>query len=106
VREKRGGRVVASMIAGSVAMLLIGVLNLLAEASRGAHDFLEFIPSMGPLSGKVILGYAIGAALYFVLQPLLRQRDPSIILWTWITLASLVIASLFVFTPFVRWVVG
>ena len=90
------------MIAASVTILAIGVLNFIGEASEGSKEFLTFWQGMGSLSGKVTLAYALGALVFlalFRIKPLGRQ---SLVRWTILLYGSIALSSLFLFTPFLH----
>jgi hypothetical protein len=99
--DKGKSTVVAAMIAASVTILAIGVLNFIGEASEGFKEFLTFWQGMGSLSGKVTLAYALGVLVFLVLfriKPLGRQ---SLVTWTMVLYASIAVSSLLLFTPFI-----
>ncbi|HEY5527019.1 MAG TPA: hypothetical protein VIK02_05525 [Candidatus Anoxymicrobiaceae bacterium] len=99
--EKGKSTVIATIIAASSTILAIGALNFIGEASEGFKEFLTFWQGMGPLSGKVILAYALGALVFLVLfriKPLGRQ---SLVTWTIVLFASIAVSSLLIFTPFI-----
>lgn len=103
---KKNGKPVAALIAGSLTVVAIGILHILAESVDSIHDWLEFFPRMGTLSGKVIVAYSLGIIFYFILSNFLKDKNPNIKFWTKIFILSLILASIFVFTPFVKLLVG
>ncbi len=103
---KRTGKPVAALIAGTISIITIGILHLLAESNDMVHDFLPFIKPMGGLSGKITIAYSLGILSYFILRPFLKNKNLSIKKWFYIFVLSILLASLFVYTPFVKLIVG
>ncbi len=96
------GRTIAVFIGASVSFIAIGVFNLLAEASKPIKDFLTFSDALGPWSGKIVLGYALGIIGWLLAWLFLRNRSGNIVIWFWILLVSLTIGILLVFSPFLH----
>lgn len=102
---KKTGTAVAAIMAGSFAIVMISILFVVSEASESFHAFLEFIPAIGALSGKILLSYTSGIVMFFVLRQFLKDKNPSVMKWTIISMLMLLIALLFSFTPFIEWIV-
>jgi len=99
---KKTGTAVAAIMAGSFTILLIGILFIASEASEPLHAFLEFIPAVGALSGKIIISYSAGILMFFVLRQFLKNKNPSIMKWTTVSIIILMFALLFSFMPFIE----
>jgi len=95
------------MLSGSVAIVGIGVLHLLAEGSEAAKKALTFYAPMGPLSGKVVISYVVGLILFFLLKNAWAEKNfPNLRTWLYIVIGAVLLGFLFTFTPFVHFVLG
>lgn len=94
--------VIAAMIAASLGIFLIGLLNLIGELSDGFKDFLILYSGMGPLSGKVIIAYAAGAAAFFFLFKWKALARQNLWVWTGVLLTSTAVSWLLVTHPFIE----
>ncbi|MDO8558284.1 MAG: hypothetical protein Q7S09_03810 [bacterium] len=100
------GPTIAVFIGASVALVMIGVFNLLADVSPKIKIFLTLNKAVGPWSGKVVFGYLAGAIAWFLAWTFLRGKDGNITRWFWIFFAALVIGTSLVFTPFLHVLIG
>lgn len=97
------GKALAAFIGGGVTLLAIGILNFLSEMSESIHDALEFYKPVGPYSGKITLGVLCGAIVWVILYYVLKDKEKAESKAGFIFfIASLLIATLFVFTPFIK----
>ena len=102
MKAKNSGPAVAAVVSGSTAILLITVLFILAEANEPVHDVLDFIPAMGPLSGKIILSYSSGLAMFLALRQLLKKKNPGLWRWALVSLLILALATAFSYMPLIE----
>ncbi len=101
-RNNGSSAVIAAMISASLGILLIGLLNLFAEISEGFKEFLIFYSGMGPLSGKVIIAYALALAVFFLLFRWRVLAKQSMWTWTIVLIVAIVVSSLLVTHPFLE----
>lgn len=107
--HKKNGSAAAAMIASMVAILSLGIANLISVMSKDVKLIIHeigkaWIPgaeSIGPYSGKetiMLLGWGMSwIILYFAL----RNHDVRLSLYTIIFIIGVGIATLFVWNPFV-----
>ena len=97
----------AALIGGAVAIFFVGFFQFLAEASSDIKPFLTVHSGIGPLSGKVLYGYAIGLAAYFLAYHFLKnKKNIDISRYFYAFVIILIIASLLVFVPFTDLLLG
>ena len=97
----------AAMIGGAVAIFFVGFFQFLAEASSDIKPFLTVHSGIGPLSGKVLYGYALGLAAYFVAYHFLKnKKDIDISRYFYAFIIILIISSLLVFVPVTNLLLG
>jgi hypothetical protein len=88
--SKPFGPVAAVFLATGIAAVVLGLLTVLAEASEGISDALQWNARVGPLSGKTIGAVVVFAIVWVVLHQVWKTKDPDprkVFLWTWILLA-------------------
>ena len=100
------GKTIAVFIGASVALVMIGVFNLLADISPGIKKFLTLSKPVGPWSGKVLFGYLAGVVACGIALAFFRKHDGNIVPWFWVFVASLAVGTLLVFTPFLHALIG
>lgn len=98
--EEPTGPVAAVMLATGIGAVVLGVLVVLAEASTGIADFLQFSDRVGPLSGKTIFAAASFFVSWGVLDRALRDKDTDLRRVTIIMVAMLALALVLTFPPF------
>ena len=64
------GSASAAVLAGGVGACVFGVTVVLAEANSAVAEWLNLVPSVGPLSGKVAVGIATWVVSWGVFQKL------------------------------------
>ena len=97
----------AALIGGAVAIFFVGFFQFLAEASKDIKPFLTVHSGIGPLSGKVLYGYALGLVAYFLAYHFLKnKRNIDISRYFYAFVIILIIASLLVFVPFTNLLLG
>lgn len=96
------GKAFAALIGGGVMLLAISLLNLLSEISKPAKDFLTLDKAIGAYSGKILFGVLCGAIVWVALAVIFGKRKVNVMPSFIFFLAALGIATLFVFTPFLR----
>jgi hypothetical protein len=105
MKEKKTGIAAAAAISGSLSILLIGILFVLAEGNDFVHDFLEFFPQLGALSGNIIISYSSGLVLFLVLGKVLKNRNPGMLGVLTLSAIILLLATLFSYTPFIKMII-
>jgi|SRR3989344_7640719 len=100
------GKTIAVFVGASVALVMIGVLNLLADIFPRIKTFLTLNTAVGPWSGKVVFGYLAGIVACSIAWTVCRKHDGNIVVWFWIFVASLTAGTLLVFTPFLHALIG
>ena len=100
------GATIAVLIGASIALIAIGVFNLLADVSVDIKTFLTLNKAVGPWSGKVLFGYLAGFFAWFIAWLFCRKHDGNIVPWFWVFVASVGIGTLLVFTPFLHIMLG
>src|SRR3989338_6153540 len=97
---KSAAKPAAALIGGAVAIFFVGFFQLLAEASKDIKPFLTVHSGIGSLSGKVLYGYAIVLAAYFLAYHFLKnKKNIDISRYFYAFIIILIIASLLVFVP-------
>jgi len=86
----------------ALSMIFIGILNILAEASKQIKNFLTLNNDLGPYSGKILYGILISLIISFIYYYSSKESKFDIKRWTMFLLIALIIACLFVFTPFIH----
>jgi len=70
------GPVAAVFVAAGIASLVLGILTTLAEASGGIKSALEWMKSVGPLSGKTIVSSVVFFVVWGVLRAAWKDKSP------------------------------
>jgi len=89
--ELPSGPAAALILAGGIAVLCLGIVTTLSEASTGIADALQWSDRVGPLSGKTLITVVVFAAAWALLHTLWRRSSPPLRL---ITTASVVLIAL------------
>jgi hypothetical protein len=74
--ELPSGPAAALVLAGGIAVLCMGIVTTLGEASTGIADALQWNDRVGPLSGKTLITVIVFAAAWAVLHGLWRRSNP------------------------------
>ena len=112
--KRENGEAVAALMSAMVGLLVLGIMHLGSQASSGFNQWLlsvgqAWIPNatgIGPYSGKetfLLIGW-LGS--WAVLHLTLRNRSMRLIFPMVIFTAGLAVATLFVYTPFINFVLG
>lgn len=88
---KPNGPAVAVMLAAGIGSVVLGLMTVLAEASEGVHEFLEFSERVGPLSGKTDLAATAFLISWGGLHAALRDRE---IAWKPAIVATIVLVAI------------
>lgn len=88
------------MISSGITLISIGILNILAELSAKIKTFLTLNKAIGPYSGKILFGILIGAAICLLIHNKNKEVNLNKVFKFFII--ALLIATLFVFTPFIK----
>ncbi len=76
--EPPSGPAAALVLASGLAVLCLGILTTLAEASTGIADGLQWSDRVGPLSGKTIITVVVFVAAWAILHVLWRRSNPQL----------------------------
>jgi hypothetical protein len=74
--EPPPGPAAALILAGGIAVLCMGIVTTLGEASTGIADGLQWNDRVGPLSGKTLITVIVFAAAWALLHMLWRRSNP------------------------------
>ena len=113
--KRPNGEAIAALMSAMIGILTLGIINLGSQASTSFNNWLRdavgaaWIPNavgIGPYSGKetfLLIGW-LGSwgAMHF----LLRKRSLKLTIPMIIFTAGLAIATLFIYTPFIDFVLG
>ncbi len=112
---RKNGEAVAALMSAMVGLLTLGIIHLTSVANGGFNTWLRdavgaaWIPNakgIGPYSGKetfLLIGWlGSWAALHFVL----RNRSLKLTIPMIIFTIGIAIATLFIYTPFIDFVLG
>ena len=98
--ELPNGPVVAALIAGGLGSATIGLMTVLAEASKSINDALNWWNPAGPLTGKTLTGVIAFFASWIVLHFIFRGRNVTFAPAATIALILLGLGLLGTFPPF------
>ena len=102
----KNGKIASLMISSGVTLISIGILNILAEASEKIKTFLTLNQAVGPYSGKLVYAVIIGIITWFIASSKLKNKDVNINKAFVFLFIALLLATLFVFTPFIHLILG
>jgi|SRR3989344_3207981 len=88
------------MISSGIALISVGILNILAEASSQIKTFLTLNKAVGPYSGKILFSIIIGIIICLLMHN--KNKDVNLKNYFKFLIIALLIATLFVFTPFIN----
>jgi hypothetical protein len=89
--EPPSGPAAALILAGGIAVLCMGLVTTLGEASTGIADGLQWNDRVGPLSGKTLITVIVFALAWAALTAVWRRANPPL---RSITIASIVLIVL------------
>ena len=95
------GKLLAAYIGGGVTLLAIGILNVASELSKAIGKALELYKPLGAYSGKITFGLICGAVVWGVLYFVLKDKKADAKAGFIFFIVALLLATLFVFTPFI-----
>jgi hypothetical protein len=93
------GPAAAAILAGGFGVCMFGVLVLLSEARSGLASALNFIDSVGPLSGKVVVAILIWLVSWVILHKTWERRQVGFSRITWVAFALIVVGFTLTFPP-------
>ena len=99
-RELPNGPVAAALVAGGIGATTIGLLTVLAEASAGIKDALNWWSPAGPLTGKSLTGVVVFLVSWIVLHFIFRGKNVNFGRATMVAFILLALGILFTFPPF------
>jgi hypothetical protein len=101
---KAKGGIIAVFLGAIATIISIGVFQIIAHGSKAFKGLLALHKGVGPLSGKVVFGYALGLTTFALAYQFLKnKRDFNPYSWLIFLLFALLLGSLFTYTPFVEW---
>jgi len=100
IEDLPNGPVAAALVAGGIGATAIGTLTVLAEASVGIKNALNWWSPAGPLTGKSLLGVFIYLASWAVLHVLYRGKNVNFTRAAALGLALLGVGLITTFPPF------
>ncbi|MHB8893620.1 MAG: hypothetical protein ACYC99_00370 [Candidatus Geothermincolia bacterium] len=98
--ELPNGPVVAALIAGGLGSATIGLMTVLAEASKSMQDALNWWKPAGPLTGKTLIGVLAFFTSWIVLHFIFRVRNVDFTRAATLALILLGLGLLGTFPPF------
>lgn len=75
VEKKPNGPAAAAMLAAGIGALTLGLMTVLAEASKAINAFLTWSPPVGPLSGKTGMAVSVYLVAWALLARQFRNRE-------------------------------
>ena len=93
------GEAGAAVLACGIGVCTFGLVVLLAEASSGLAQALNFMNPVGPLSGKVIIALVVWLLTWGILQKLWNRRQVNFGRIKWIAFALIFIGFVLTFPP-------
>ncbi|HYZ91077.1 MAG TPA: hypothetical protein VFA34_01635 [Actinomycetota bacterium] len=73
--ERLSGPPLAAVLAAAIGSFVLGAMTTLAEAFAGMKSWLEFVGTVGPLSGKTTMAVTAWAASWLVFGLAWRRRE-------------------------------
>lgn len=98
--ELPNGPVVAALIAGGLGSATIGLMTVLAEASKSMEDALNWWKPAGPLTGKTLIGVLAFFTSWIVLHFIFRGKNVTFARAAMLALILLGLGFLGTFPPF------
>jgi hypothetical protein len=93
------GPAAAAILAGGIGVCLFGALVALCEARPDLARALNFIDSVGPLSGKVVVAILVWLVSWAMLHRSWGRRQVGFNTITWIAFALIVAGFALTFPP-------
>jgi hypothetical protein len=98
--EPPSGPAAALILAGGIAVLCMGIVTTLGEASTGIADALTWDDGVGPLSGKTLITVIVFAAAWAILTAVWRRSNPSLRTITIVSVLLIVLGLIGTFPTF------
>ena len=98
-QDPPNGPVTAAMVAGGLGCATIGLMTVLAAASKNISNALNWWNPAGPLTGKALTGVGVFFAAWVVLHLVLGRRNVNFARAAGISIALLVLGLLGTFPP-------
>lgn len=96
---KTNGPAAAALIAAGVGCAAIGIATILATASPGIADALNWKSSVGTLSGKTGVGIIVWVVSWAILHAILRKREPKLSVAIGIAAVLIAVGFIALFPP-------
>jgi hypothetical protein len=90
----------AVLVATGIGVFVIGLVTTLSEASSSVSDALNWWNSVGPLSGKTVVGVVAWLVSWGVLYGLWRRRSVRVRTGFIVMLVLVALGFVFTFPPF------
>jgi hypothetical protein len=112
--KKPNGVAVAAYLAAMIGLLAMGIVNVGTEASSAFNTWILqvgelWVPSaqgIGPYSGKETFLLLAWILSWAILHMMLRRRDVKLAVPVVVFVAGMALATLFVYTPFIDFLLG
>ncbi len=112
--KRENGEAIAALMSAMIGLLALGIMHLGSQASSGFNQWLlsvgqAWIPNatgIGPYSGKETFLLVGWLGSWAVLHFALRNRSMRLSIPMVIFAVGLALATLFVYTPFIDFVLG
>ena len=90
------------MISSGITLISVGILNIFADVSEKIKDFLTLDKAIGPYSGKLVFAVVIGILAWLIIKYSYNNKEINLDKAFRFLIIALLIATLFVFTPFIQ----
>lgn len=100
VDERPNGPVAAALVAGGIGSTALGLFTVLAEASAGIKNALNWYNPVGPLTGKSLLGIFAFFVSWGLLHFMFKDKNVNFNRAATIAFVLLGLGLLFTFPPF------
>lgn len=94
------GGILAALVAAGIGCATLGIMVVIAEASKGFKDTLTFYEPAGSLTGKTTVAVLVWVAAWLVLHRSLKESEVSLQFAYRTTLVLVMIGLLGTFPPF------
>lgn len=111
---RKSGRAVAAILSAMIGLLVLGIVNMATVASSSFNTFVLnvgqlWIPNatgIGPYSGKETFMLIAWLGSWGLMHLTLRKRNVNMKIVAMVFIIGLALATLFVYTPFINFLLG
>jgi hypothetical protein len=97
---RKNGKAAASLLAGGIGALMLGLMTTLSEALPALGNTLSWYNPAGPLSGKTTLAVSVWLASWVILDKQWKEKELNFERIAAVSLILLLVGILFTFPPF------